>query len=58
MTKLSDIEGIGATYSAKLEQAGVTSLENLLESCCEKKGRNEIAEKCGISEKQILSLVS
>ena len=58
MTKLSDIEGIGAAYSAKLEEAGVTSLDNLLESCCEKKGRNELAEKCGVSEKHILNWVN
>ena len=58
MTKLSEIEGIGETYSAKLESAGVSSLENLLSNCCEKKGRKEIAEKSGISEKQILNWVN
>ena len=39
MTKLSEIEGIGAGYSAKLEEAGINSLEGLLKKCCEKKGR-------------------
>lgn len=43
MTKLSDTEGIGAAYSAKLEQAGVNSLENLLESCYKK---NEFGGSC------------
>jgi predicted flap endonuclease-1-like 5' DNA nuclease len=37
MTKLSEIEGIGDAYSAKLTDAGITSIENLLESCCEKR---------------------
>ena len=54
MTKLADIEGIGETYAAKLEAAGLTSIENLLEVCCERKGRKDIAEKSGISEKLIL----
>ena len=54
MTKLSDIEGIGETYTGQLESAGVTSIENLLEVCCERKGRAELAEKTGISDKLIL----
>ena len=58
MAKLSDIEGIGEAYSTKLEDAGITSLENLLKICCNKKGRKEIAEKSGISEKLVLSWVN
>ncbi len=54
MTKLVDIEGIGETYAAKLEAAGLTSIENLLEVCCTKKGRKDIAEKSGVSESLIL----
>jgi predicted flap endonuclease-1-like 5' DNA nuclease len=58
MTKLSEIEGIGYAYSAKLTDAGITSIENLLESCCEKKGRKELAAKTGISEKLVLNWVN
>jgi predicted flap endonuclease-1-like 5' DNA nuclease len=58
MTKLSEIEGIGEAYSAKLTDAGITSIENLLESCCEKKGRKELAEKTGISEELVLNWVN
>ncbi len=58
MAKLSEIEGIGEAYSTKLEDAGITSLENLLEICCVKKGRKEMAEKSGISEKLILEWVN
>ena len=58
MTKLSEIEGIGGTYAAKLEGAGISSIENLLKACCEKKGRKEICEKADISEKLILSWVN
>ncbi|HHH44181.1 MAG TPA: DUF4332 domain-containing protein, partial [Gammaproteobacteria bacterium] len=56
--KLSEIEGIGDTYSAKLEMAGIASLEDLLHTCGEKKGRTEMAEKSGISEKLILNWVN
>lgn len=58
MTKLADIEGIGEAYAVKLKEAGVTSLENLLKTGCEKKGRKQIAEKSGISEKLILNWVN
>ncbi len=58
MSHLSDIEGIGESYSTVLKLAGITSLENLLDTCCNKKGRKEIAEKTGISEKSILNWVN
>lgn len=54
MAKLSVIEGIGDVYEAKLESVGVKSIEALLETCATKKGRTELAEKSGISEKLIL----
>jgi len=58
MARLSDIEGIGAAYAAKLENAGFTTQENLLKICCERKGRKDVAEKTGISEKLILNWVN
>lgn len=58
MTKLLDIEGIGSTYTTKLQDAGVTSVENLLKKGSEVKGREELAEKTGISEKLILEWVN
>jgi len=58
MTKLSGIEGIGEAYAAKLEDAGITSIENLLEVCCVKKGRTDIASKTGISERLVLNWVN
>jgi predicted flap endonuclease-1-like 5' DNA nuclease len=54
MTKLSEIEGIGATYSLKLKEAGIGSTEKLLEKGASSGGRRKIAEKTGVSEKQIL----
>ncbi len=58
MTKLSDIEGIGPSYSEKLKEAGIGSLEKLLEICCEKKNRKTTADATGISEKLILEWVN
>ncbi|MBB6520281.1 DUF4332 domain-containing protein [Pseudoteredinibacter isoporae] len=55
MAKLSDIEGIGEVYASKLEAAGVSSLEDLLEKCAQKTGRKDVAEASGLSEKQILN---
>lgn len=54
MAKLSLIEGIGGSYEQKLNKAGITSIEKLLEECSSKKGRTKLAEKSGITEKQVL----
>ena len=58
MSKLSDIEGIGEIYADKLKDIGVTTTEKLLAMGAEKKGRGEMAEQSGISEKQILNWVN
>ena len=52
--KIEQIEGIGAVYAEKLQAAGVKTTEDLLEKCAAKKGRVELAEATGISEKLIL----
>jgi len=58
MTKLETIEGIGGAYAEKLEQAGVVSLEALLEQGKTPKGRANLAEKTGISGKLVLKWVN
>ena len=58
MSRLSDIEGIGEVYSAKLEDAGISTLEALLEAGSERKERKEIAENAGISEKLVLKWIN
>ena len=58
MTKLADIEGIGPKYAEKLKEAGIGSIEKLLEICCEKKNRKATADKTGLSEKLILEWVN
>lgn len=52
--KIIDIEGIGATYAAKLKEAGVNTTDDLLTRCTTKSGRRKMAEATGISEKLIL----
>ena len=55
MTRLSMIEGIAEVYEGKLKDAGVNSIEAFLEAAATKKGRIDLAEKSGISEKLILT---
>ena len=45
MAKLTQIEGIGPTYSAKLQEAGISTQEKLLEAGGSPKGRKELADK-------------
>ena len=49
MTKLSDIEGIGDAYAAKLADCGCASQARLLEMGGTAKGRQALAEGTGIS---------
>lgn len=58
MANIKDIEGIGPAYGEKLEAAGIKTDNALLEQGASKKGRVEIAEKTGISEKLILEWVN
>ncbi len=58
MANIKDIEGIGPAYGEKLEAAGIKTDNALLDQGATKKGRGEIAEKTGISEKLILEWVN
>ena len=53
MAKLIDVEGIGASYAQKLLGAGLRTTNDLLKKGSTPKGREEIAEKSGVSEKKI-----
>lgn len=52
--KIIDIEGVGDIYAEKLQAAGINKVSELLEKCAAPKGRKELAEATGISEKLIL----
>lgn len=58
MTKLTVVEGIGGTYAAKLIEVGIRTAEALLKAGATPKGRKELAEKSGITEKLILEWVN
>ena len=53
--KIIDVEGIGEVYSKKLIDAGINTIEDLLEKCAKPAGRKELAAKADISEKLILT---
>ena len=54
MAKISEVEGIGPSYAEKLQSAGIKTTDDLLEHCKSSKGRKDIAESTGISEKLVL----
>lgn len=58
MTKLQSIEGIGDVYAGQLTDAGVQSIEHLLQKGATPEGRKNLAEATGISGKLILEWVN
>ncbi|MFK7984657.1 MAG: DUF4332 domain-containing protein [Sandaracinaceae bacterium] len=58
MAKIEDIEGIGPAFAAKLNEAGVKTVEGLLELGAQPKGRKDIAAASGISNDKILRWVN
>lgn len=58
MARISSIEGIGNGYTTKMMQAGITTVEHLLELGATRQGRKALAEKLGVSEKLILNWVN
>jgi predicted flap endonuclease-1-like 5' DNA nuclease len=56
--KLTSIQGIAAATEAKLNAAGVTSVDDLLEKGATPKGRDEIASRSGLPAAQILRFVN
>ncbi|MBQ5507093.1 MAG: DUF4332 domain-containing protein [Prevotella sp.] len=53
--KIIDVEGIGEVYSKKLIEAGINTVDDLLEKCAKPVGRKELAQASGISAKLILT---
>ena len=58
MAKLENIEGIGATYTAKLKEAKVSNQAQLLDKGATPKGRRELAKATGISGKLLLKWIN
>jgi predicted flap endonuclease-1-like 5' DNA nuclease len=58
MTKIIDIEGIGATYTGKLFDIDIKTVEKLLREGSAPAGRKKISTKTGINESLILEWVN
>lgn len=56
--KLTSIQGIAEATEKKLNSAGVTSVDELLEKGATPKGREELAAKSGVPAGQILRFVN
>ncbi len=52
--KIEEIEGIGPAFAKKLAIAEIKTTDDLLELCCDPKGRKAISAKTGIGEAQLL----
>ena len=58
MASLEDIEGIGTAFVNKLKEAGFSTQEKFLQFGSTPKGRKELNEKTGISDKLILKWIN
>jgi predicted flap endonuclease-1-like 5' DNA nuclease len=58
MAAIIDIEGVGEGYAAKLKDAGIATVEALLEQGSSPSGRKAIEEKTGIAHGYILKWVN
>lgn len=56
--KIIEIEGVGEAYASKLQEAGINTVEDLLQQGKTPKGRQLLAEMTGISGKLILKWVN
>lgn len=55
---IEEIEGIGQAYADKLRHEGIKTTEDLLEKGSTPKGRQQIADATGITQKLILKWVN
>ncbi|MCC8071349.1 MAG: DUF4332 domain-containing protein [Bacteroidales bacterium] len=52
--KIEEIEGIGPAYAEKLKAEKIDTVEDLLDRCASRSGREKVAEATGISPKLLL----
>lgn len=56
--KVEEVEGIGPVIGEKLRNAGVSNTDALLAQTKTRKQRSELAEKAGLTEKQVLKFAN
>ena len=56
--KVEFIEGVGAAYAEKLNQAGIVTVKDLLQRGATRKGRAELVEATGLSAHLILTWIN
>jgi len=56
--KIEEIEGIGPAMAEKLAKAEIKTTADLLNACCDKKGRSSTSERSGCSTTQLLKWVN
>ena len=56
--KITDIEGVGPASAEKFTSAGIATTDDLLEKCCDSKGRAAAAEATGLGESTILKFAN
>lgn len=56
--KIEDVEGIGEVIGGKLRAAGIKDTDALLAACVTATQRKELAEKTGLSDKQVLKFAN
>ncbi len=56
--RIDDVEGIGPALSAKLQSAGVKDTDGLLAAAKTPAQRKALAEKSGLTEKQVLKFAN
>ncbi len=52
------IEGIGGTYSKKLKEMGIKTVNDLLKKASKRSERKRLAKNLGVSEKKVLEWVN
>lgn len=58
MAQILEVEGIGPVYAKKLAVVGITTTNKLLKMGATPKGREELAEKSGISKDLLLEWIN
>lgn len=57
-SSISDLEGLGPGFVVKMKKVGIRTTEKLLETAKSLKGRQMLAEKTDIAEKQLLRVAN